>query len=295
MPIRSEDQDSFDDWLLKKPLYEKVVFHTDAARKFQCDLRSHIGIVDWFCPSCEKSATFRFVKTPEAESAEKHVRLTASVSIGPGRVTYSRPAWDDGWFEVRIRCTRAGHTISFFFSQESEHGSEKSSIEKVGQTYSLADLAYPETQRFAAILGKEKYREYRRGIGLASHGANIGAFTYLRRVFDYLLEMAHAKEVTESANWDETAYVAGRTADRVKLLANRLPQSFIDNSVIYAILSAGMHELSEADCGRYFETLKDAIDLMHDETLATASRVAAEAKLRASVSVIASELKSSGT
>ena len=260
---------------------------------FKRQFRAYGSTVDAFCPGCERVATFRFVKTTEAIDAERKAQLAAAVTIGPGDRPMSHPQLTDSWFEVRVQCTRGNHGISFFFKETPGVDSEDSSIEKIGQTFSLAALTYPETERFASILGKEKYQEYRRGIGLASHGANIGAFTYLRRVFNFLLETAHAQEVKENAKWDDAAYQAGRNSDRVKLLSHRLPKSIGENAVIYAILSAGMHELSEDVCGQYFETLKAAIDLMLNESLAAASRAAAEVKLRKSISAIATEVNKS--
>jgi len=57
-------------------------------------------------------------------------------------------------------------------------------------------------KKYRKILGDSKYRELHRAIGLSAHGVGIGAFVYLRRIFEGLVEAAR-DEVAKKTDWDE--------------------------------------------------------------------------------------------
>jgi hypothetical protein len=59
---------------------------------------------------------------------------------------------------------------------------------KIGQYPSLADMALPKFQAYRKILGTNRAKELRLAIGLGAHGVGIGAFVYLRRIFEAVLE-----------------------------------------------------------------------------------------------------------
>lgn len=73
--------------------------------------------------------------------------------------------------------------------------------------------------------------------------------------------------------------------DKISMLAQYLPAFLVTNRGLYAILSAGVHALSEADCLRAFPVVKLAIELILDEELERKQR---EAKVASATKDIAS-------
>ena len=88
-------------------------------------------------------------------------------------------------------------------------------LTKIGQSPSLADLWSDTDSGYKAVLEEEKLRELKRAIGLSAHGVGIGAFVYLRRVFEYLVQCAHEAASTEDG-WDEEQYAKSRIVDRIR-------------------------------------------------------------------------------
>ena len=91
------------------------------------------------------------------------------------------------------------HPINLYCSRVEEHKMQQivylteNQIFKIGQYPSIAEISQPELKKYRAVLTKEKYAELNRGVGLIAHGVGIGAFVYLRRIFEDLIEEAHQK------------------------------------------------------------------------------------------------------
>jgi hypothetical protein len=89
---------------------------------------------------------------------------------------------------------------------------------------------------------------------------------YLRRVFESLIEEAH--DIAKSdKNWDDDKYKTSRMADKIKMLEKHLPEFLVQNPQMYSLLSKGVHEMTEDECLKYFNTLKIGIELILDEKI----------------------------
>jgi hypothetical protein len=177
------------------------------------------------------------------------------------RQNLEKLASDDGAFTVTFNCTRnTAHRLFFFFRVHKEK------ISKVGQSPSLADLQKTDIEKYRKVLGEAKSREFQRAIGLYAHGVAIGAFVYLRRIFEHLIGKAHDAAAKE-ATWDEATYQNVRIDEKILRLKERLPQFLVENRTIYGILSKGIHELSEEECQEFFEPIKVGIELILDQQL----------------------------
>ncbi len=137
---------------------------------------------------------------------------------------------------------------------------------KIGQYPTIADLSSIEVQKYRKVLGEELYKEFTRAIGLVSHGIGIGAFVYLRRIFEHLIEEAHQKNAAVEG-WDENAYKTSRMDDKIELLKGSLPDFLVSNRKLYAILSKGIHELDESICLSAFHVTRTGIEMILDEKL----------------------------
>jgi hypothetical protein len=152
-------------------------------------------------------------------------------------------------------------------------------IEKIGQSPSLADLVTAEIRKYRKLLGIDAHREFSKAIGLSSHGIGIGAFVYLRRIIENLIEEAHQVAKT-SEGWDESVYTDRRTVERMHLLKGFLPPFLVENTFLYAILSKGLHELSENECLEAFSLMRISIELILDQKLEKQEREAKIARAK---------------
>jgi len=161
---------------------------------------------------------------------------------------------------------------------------------KIGQYPSLADLQLPLAQKYKSIL-KKYYKEFSKAIGLNAHGIGIGAFVYLRRIIELLLEEAHC-EAKKQNEWDDEKFEKGKVLEQISLLKEYLPTILVENKTSYSILSKGIHELEEDECLRYFPVLKDMIELILDEKLAQRERLNKEQTIKKAMQEAASEIRS---
>ncbi len=185
---------------------------------------------------------------------------------------------------VRLRCTRdASHLLTFFFRVHQKV------ISKVGQTPSLADLHSADVAKYRKVLGDDRYREFTKAIGLNAHGIGIGAFVYLRRLFEWLIGTAHG-QASKEAGWDEGAYQKTRMDEKILLLKGRLPSFLVENRHIYSILSLGIHELSEGQCLKLFAPVRTGIELILDEEIERRERTEKEEKTRKALLAMKSDL-----
>lgn len=238
---------SFEDFLLKTPLYKK--FHSDYSQIRE--LINFKGPIDAYCTECGKERVFKVFSTS---------KVFSSRGGGGPSVISSTPPPPPNLFQLKFLCSNDGkHIIYFEFFQHDDK------VQKIGQYPSLADLQKSEIKKYHKVLGHLS-QEFNKAVGLASHGIGIGSFVYLRRIFENLLEDAH-KLATKNSDWDEDKYSNSDMKIKIEILENYLPTFLVENSSIYSILSLGIHELSEEDCLTYFDLLKQSIEIILDQKI----------------------------
>jgi hypothetical protein len=160
----------------------------------------------------------------------------------------TRPFW---YFE--LQCARNGeHKIRFVLEFNCLL------VRKIGQSPSLADIANDESRVYRQVLDPVDADELHRAIGLAAHGVGIGAFVYLRRIFERLVSKRfNALKCDEG--WTDADFACKRMEERIELLQKHLPSFLVRNKKVYAILSKGIHELEERECLAVFKMLKHVI------------------------------------
>lgn len=230
---------SMADFCLNVPLYRS--FPVDTTNEMELKgFRRYDGHIDCYCLECGQPSVFHIEQYWD------------SVTLN----TQSNYLFDHIFF-----CSRdTKHRLVFSFLIHNHK------ITKIGQYPSLADLATVKIQKYRKVLGTDAYAEFNRAVGLASHGIGIGAFVYLRRIFENLIEEAHKLEIA-SSEWDEELYQKGRMDDKISLLKRTLPEFLVQNKSLYSILSKGIHELGESECLSAFPITKLGIELILDEKL----------------------------
>ncbi len=246
---------------LQMPLYERVIWEPNKVFEIAATLY-YPGTLDVHCVDCGKQSTFtcKNKALPEDLSLGSFQRK-CNLAAAAGK-TIDLPLLPNGTFEVIFRCARNEyHQIRYIFLIILDQIGENKKIGltqfiiKIGQYPSFGDLALPELSKYSAVLDKQVLGEFKRGIGLASHDVGIGAFVYLRRVFEYLLEKAH-QTARRTTGWDEESYI--RTSEKIRILREYLPIFLVQNPIIYSLLSKGLHELTEQECLEHFDALRIA-------------------------------------
>lgn len=181
----------------------------------------------------------------------------------------------------------ATHMIDYFVLT---HGN---TMTKIGQYPSVADLAFPELKEYKKVVSTDDLRELRKAIGLYAQGIGIGAFVYVRRIFERLIDKAKDMAITDG-NLDEEEYSRLRVVERIDLLKKYLPNALGSNKAFYGIVSKGIHELSEEDCIAYFPVVQEGIMLILRQWKAKQEEIETEQRLAASLSKIATNLSKGG-
>jgi hypothetical protein len=285
---------------LEKPLYLTFPYSNPTDTLY---LQFFQGTLDTFCIECQRESVFaslaelpwwsphsgppihrfpnleKFVGSGEAvfpyEDGTKQLRRLSDYSDTPRN------------FTLTFGCTRvASHRLAFVFRVANK------SVSKIGQYPSLKDLQEHRLAKYRGLLPHEDYRELSTALGLESHGVGIGSFVYLRRIFERLLERAH-QDALKAPGWDEAAY-AGRMEDKILALKTFLPPFLVTKRKVYAILSKGLHELTEDECKEYFLAIFGAITLMLDQWLEQKLRGQIERELGAAIDKIHSQLSGDG-
>lgn len=260
-PIKSYALPSAKDFCLTIPLYQRVEYDDEVNNGFFA-IEQFDETLDFYCPGCGQHSVF---------TARKNNYSTSS--------NYTNYV-----FSLQFLCSRnKSHQALFVFR------AHEGTLEKIGQYPALAELALPDLRKYRQVLGAARFNELTRAIGLTTHGVGVGAFVYLRRVFESLIEDAHASALSDP-EWDEDEFLRGRMDEKIGILKDHLPKFLVQNRGIYGILSVGVHTLSEEECLAAFPAVRLAIELILDDLLEVYER---QAKLKSAAQSLAS-LKATG-
>ncbi|MBA7619958.1 hypothetical protein ES703_27300 [subsurface metagenome] len=256
---------------LSVPLFHS--FHFDESNVEQVrELIMYKEYIDCYCMECQQSSVF-------------HVDTENVPYFNTKRLLIARNEIVDQIYN----CSRDDKHILYFSFRIHEQ-----TLMKIGQYPTIADLAAVEIQKYRKVLGTDRYAEFNRAVGLTSHGVGIGAFVYLRRIFEDLIEEAHRLNIS-SNGWDEDKYQRGRMDDRIELLKHSLPKFLVQNKSLYSILSKGLHELEESECLDAFPITKLGIELILDEKLEKLERQKKIKQASKDIGELTQKLKSKDT
>lgn len=222
------------DLCLSTPLYKQIVAYKQR-NALGWDLTNRQVQFDTYCIWCKQSATFR--RTQTMHGGQNKFR--------PESQSHSWP------INVTVICTRGQHSYQFMF------GFYGGGIAKIGQSPSAADIGVGDLAELRGILDRPTFSELHKAEGLVSHGAAIGAFAYLRRVFENVIER-HRTDF-EAENGEIEGFNTMRMAEKIKALKSTLPRVLTANPASYSILSAGIHTLDEETCAAEYPVLRAAL------------------------------------
>lgn len=233
--------------------------------------------IDLHCPYCNQPSTFVLppVTADRFENVhEPHLMLAAQLGAAtPRPISQIAQLIHLGrWLE--LSCARIqSHKVIFVLRIEQKNivqaargfNEEVSfySCIKVGQYPPHAELVAVQLKVVSKIADSLDMKELRRAAGLISHDAAIGAFVYLRRVFERIIAKAwkNAKESGESLPDPPPL----RMEEKIEALRNHLPDIVVRNAKVYGILSLGLHELTEEQCTRAYPLVEESVIAMLED------------------------------
>lgn len=262
------------------------------------------GTLDAYCPQCGQESVFTssaslpvvgmggpepYAKRPDSleDLFDNYSHAWFPSFHGQEQEELQAYATKDRMFSLQLACIRdATHLLIFVFRAQGDE------ITKIGQSPSLADFQMQEISKYRKILGDSKYREFNRAIGLSAHGVGIGAFVYLRRIFEGLIEGAR-DEAAKKTDWDkekQEKFETSRWDEKILMLKDSLPSFLVENRVIYKILSKGIHSLTEEECLKYFKPLRVGIELILNEKIKQEEEAKKISEARKDLDSISSQL-----
>lgn len=299
----------FADFLLTSGLYDKQEVSQDNIDQL-IELVDGKVKIDCYCKECQEKRIFNGVHinhfwvdderdSLEGERLADGIKSFQSVyamrnTPNPSTKTEVRDEWK--WINWQIEEATRLMVFKFECSKDEAHRldyvvlADQSSIMKIGQYPSVADMDFPELKKYQKILSKDDMKEIRRAIGLYAQGIGVGSYVYLRRIVERLIYKAQDKAIKDGAATQEEIENK-RVVDRIKELKDYLPDVFVNNATIYGIISKGIHELSEEECLQYFPVLKECIFIILEKWEEERMKEEAGKRLTASISKITSNLK----
>ncbi len=287
------------DWFLKEPLYSSYIINDSNYREV---IRTEFfqGTLDTYCLECERESVFQSeVRLPiiepiahnqPAKNLEELLSkgtawfIQEELNAGVNEIINNH-ALKDRTFIVKFYCTRVPlHPLFFYFLVKN------STLSKIGQYPSIADLQTDVLKKYRKTLDKQLFGEFNRAIVLYTHDIGIGSFVYLRRIFESLIEKAHTMAFYIEG-WDEEKYKKCGVDERILLLRKYLPNFLVENRKIYIILSKGIHSLTEDECLQFFEPIKLGIELILDEKIEQEEKTLKISSTRKNLESIKSKLQ----
>lgn len=119
-----------------------------------------------------------------------------------------------------------------------------------------------------------------------------GSFIYLRRIFENLIEETRQEAASQDPKWNNSTFEGSKMDHKIKLLKDYLPDYLIENRKLYAILSKGIHELTEKECLELFPKVELAIELILDEKIHQQERQKKISSVKSFVSATLERFKS---
>lgn len=263
---------SNDKFVFDTPLYTSFSISADQEKVL---VNAKSFTIDGYCPFCKTNRVF--MSDPLATTV---VHSAGHYPQGQARRFY---------FEdfLKFNCAKhVSHTIWLYVRLA------QGVIQKLGQKPSYADIVTAEDAQLTKALDAQDRREYNKAIGLAAHDVGIGAYAYLRRIFERLIWTRFNLHKEENG-WIEDDFKKLHMNEKISFLRAYLPPLLVSNGATYGILSNGLHNLSEEQCLAFFPILRKGILLILQQEVERLEREKNEAEFTRAISQFGSASKPS--
>jgi hypothetical protein len=241
--LRAAAKELVVDLLLHKGLYSFLQVDNAAQREAERQIReAHVGTLDCYCTTCQQVAPF--------------ISQGISVANSGGGLRHGNAlAHPPSVFALRTVCQRDLTTYLYAFQKVGDR------LIKIGQLPSMADISFGELKGIDKGLEPADRKELGTALGLFAHDAAAGAFVYLRRVFERMIDRAHQRH----ANSPIEGFEQKRMDQKIEAITDALPERVVKNRRVFAVLSQGVHELTDDQCKALFPLVKAVIFQMLEQ------------------------------
>lgn len=158
-------------------------------------------------------------------------------------------------------------------------------VRKVGQNPSKISIEGFDFDRFKRLLSEiGGYDDYKKATLSYQYNFSVGAFAYLRRVFERIVYMYLEKINDESLK-------NKRMDEKIKAISEYLDENVNNNAkMLYNILSKGIHELPDETCKEYYLVMKELIDMQLIHMESERNKEVQAKKLKSAISRIHEEI-----
>lgn len=231
------------DLLLQKGLYSYVQVKGEIEQEAERQIRNaSVGTFDCYCTTCKQATPFI-------------VQSIGIVHAGGGLRHGDALAHPPSVIALRSVCQRDLTTYLYTFQKVGDR------LIKIGQLPSMADISFGELRDIDNGLEAVDRKELGTALGLFAHGAAAGAFVYLRRVFERMIQRAHQRHGSES----DDGFDRMRMDEKIQVLKGALPDRVVTNRRVFSVLSQGVHELTDDQCKALFPLVKSVIFQMLEQ------------------------------
>lgn len=195
--------------------------------------------LDLYCPNCKDNKTFIRKTYKDNDAFEK--------------------VWDGmcnrgAIHEIVYVCPACGKMIFYSFLYKDN------CVIKISQYPSLYDVSRDELKKYQKndLIDKESFEEIYKAEICASESYYVAAYTYMRRVYENMILNVFLQNA-EEIGVTEQEYRKLRTDEKMEKIKSFLA---IDEEIykpLYALLSAGIHSLTEEECCEDYSLLKSIL------------------------------------
>lgn len=236
-----EARNRLDELLFKQGLYSSIVLDGEIGPLIEkMVLSGTVGLFDVFCNKCKKEMPFNIYKL---NLPNKGGVIRGSQGLSADKLSEI--------YGLRAVCQRDLNV--YYYSVMIVDGK----LTKIGQYPSFADISFSELGGIDKSLTDIDRRELGQALGLFAHDAFIGAFAYLRRVFERMIERAYEGYVENIGRIED--FEKKKMDQKIALLKDQLPDNVVKNSSVFSVLSLGLHELLDEQCKKFFPLMKSVI------------------------------------
>ena len=239
--------------LILTPLYKKI---KDMPKSILTSFPIDNKKVELYCDQCKKRRIYTFATIGMDYYMMERGPCLVHETETEIEIGYSKLIEDNEYFYF-IAKADCGHNLILLFKIIDEN-----TIMKVGQFPSIYDMNEEiNNKAFLKELGDEYASYYKTACSLNSFHSNIGAMTYLRRIFEKLLLDCFEQNKSELDVTKEN-FTKLKMEDKLNKLKKFLPKIIFENGYnqVYSKVSNGIHNLSEDECDHLFIPLRMAIE-----------------------------------
>lgn len=176
----------------------------------------------------------------------------------------------EDYFVRTFECTRnAEHQIIFLI----KYDKQKCCLFKIGQYPSLSDQLEPQSKKYGKVLAEDSIADLLKASRLYDEGIGAGAYVYLRRVFEKIVNQTYEDEVEAGRVEKVDRFIDKLMDEKLDLLKEALPDFMTSNTQIYGILSSGIHFLDEEYCLNKFSIMRESIYFILDDKISKRDKI----------------------